>query len=226
VTAIGWNGYENLVSVPASVTVNGSQGILSSWTISPGVMGYNVYASSTGLGFPKRQNGSIITTNSYTFTNLSNEGVTPSIDNTGMPLIDQHQIVTPLLRIAGSTSGAAVIQTAAAAGSPNPVNLPTSTGASGQVLTTDGANPQQLSWQYTSATSLPTPTTVHVVSPTITSTGDFTVAHGLGSIPRAAIIQMTSGGNVYFQYPAKYDATNLYLIGTDTGVSADLLLWT
>ena len=63
------------------------------------------------------------------------------------------------ITIYGDTSGNASIQTAAAAGTPNPLQLPTTTGSSGQVMTTDGANPQQLSWstpvvsEYCGATS-------------------------------------------------------------------------
>jgi len=46
----------------------------------------------------------------------------------------------------GSASGSAAIGAAAAAGSANRMNLPLATGTAGQFLTTDGANPQQLSW--------------------------------------------------------------------------------
>ena len=51
-----------------------------------------------------------------------------------------------LLVIGGSISGFASIQVAAAAGTPNPLQLPLVTGTAGQVLSTNGANPQQLSW--------------------------------------------------------------------------------
>jgi hypothetical protein len=46
----------------------------------------------------------------------------------------------------GATSGSAKLGVAAVAGTPNQMNLPTITGSSGQVLSTNGANPQQLSW--------------------------------------------------------------------------------
>lgn len=46
----------------------------------------------------------------------------------------------------GSTSGSAILGVAAVAGTPNQVNLPTSTGSNGQCLTTNGANPQQMAW--------------------------------------------------------------------------------
>ena len=47
---------------------------------------------------------------------------------------------------AGATSGSAALGVAAVAGTPNRVNLPTTTGVSGQFLKTDGGNPQQTSW--------------------------------------------------------------------------------
>jgi len=50
------------------------------------------------------------------------------------------------LTLLGSTSGSASIGAAATAGTPQPMNLPTSTGTSGYVLATDGGSPQQLSW--------------------------------------------------------------------------------
>lgn len=46
----------------------------------------------------------------------------------------------------GFTSGSASIGPAAVAGTPNRINLPTTTGASGQALITNGGNPQQTSW--------------------------------------------------------------------------------
>jgi hypothetical protein len=64
------------------------------------------------------------------------------------------------LTLLGSTSGSASIGVAAAAGTPNQINLPTTTGTAGQVLTTDGMNPQQLSW---SSGSGPQTETVRVV---------------------------------------------------------------
>jgi hypothetical protein len=48
--------------------------------------------------------------------------------------------------------------------------------------------------------------------------GNFTVAHGLGAAPVAAPIEMTSGGAIWFQTPG-YDATNLYLVASDAGVT-------
>jgi len=52
----------------------------------------------------------------------------------------------PLFTVEGATSGSATIGVAAVAGTPNQVNLPTTTGTNGQFLKTDGGSPQQTSW--------------------------------------------------------------------------------
>jgi len=51
--------------------------------------------------------------------------------------------------------------------------------------------------------------------------GNFTVAHGLGSAPLAVAIAMTSGGQIWLQSPTGYDATNLYLVASDAGVTGN-----
>lgn len=58
------------------------------------------------------------------------------------------------VKFLGSGGGEADIQCAAVCGSPNAMNLPTTTGAANSFLSTDGGNPQQLSWQ-TVAGSIP-----------------------------------------------------------------------
>jgi hypothetical protein len=50
------------------------------------------------------------------------------------------------------------------------------------------------------------------------SPGDFTVAHGLGAAPTTVLIAMTSGGQVWFQ-TTRFDATNLYLVASDAGLT-------
>jgi hypothetical protein len=62
---------------------------------------------------------------------------------------------------------------------------------------------------------------VPVVSP---APGSFTIAHGLGRIPAGAIIMPTSAGEIWFQ-SVLYDATNLYLVASDAGVTAHVLVW-
>jgi hypothetical protein len=55
--------------------------------------------------------------------------------------------------------------------------------------------------------------------------GNFTVAHLLGRVPICAIIQMTSGGAIWFQTPASYDGVNLYLVASDAGVTGKVIVW-
>ncbi len=55
--------------------------------------------------------------------------------------------------------------------------------------------------------------------------GNFTVAHNLGRAPIGAVIQMTSSGAVWFQPSPLYDATNLYLVASDAGVTAKVQVW-
>lgn len=59
--------------------------------------------------------------------------------------------------LTGASSGSATIQAATAQGTPQPVQLPTSTGTSGYVLSTDGGTPQQLSWIAPGAGTLGNP---------------------------------------------------------------------
>lgn len=54
--------------------------------------------------------------------------------------------------------------------------------------------------------------------------GNFTVAHGLGNTPKLVLIQMTSGGSIYFQ-TTRYDATNIYLTASDPAVTGRVLVW-
>ena len=55
--------------------------------------------------------------------------------------------------------------------------------------------------------------------------GNFTLAHLLGRTPVGALIQMTSSGAIWFQSSAMYDNTNLYLVASDTGVTAKVQIW-
>lgn len=55
------------------------------------------------------------------------------------------------ITLSGSSTGSAAIQVAAAAGTPNPLQLPIATGGASQCLQTDGGNPQQLTWQTCSS---------------------------------------------------------------------------
>jgi hypothetical protein len=55
--------------------------------------------------------------------------------------------------------------------------------------------------------------------------GSFTVPHLLGRVPICAIIQMTSGGAIWFQTPTSYDGVNLYLVASDAGVKGKVIVW-
>ncbi len=55
--------------------------------------------------------------------------------------------------------------------------------------------------------------------------GDFTVQHYFGHTPKGVALRLTSGGAVWFQSPTDMDATNLYLVASDAGVTAKVLLW-
>jgi hypothetical protein len=54
--------------------------------------------------------------------------------------------------------------------------------------------------------------------------GNFTVAHGLPAAPAFALIQMDSGGEIWFQ-TARYDAMNLYLTASDAGIVGKAQCW-
>jgi hypothetical protein len=55
--------------------------------------------------------------------------------------------------------------------------------------------------------------------------GNGTVPHLLGRVPLCAIIQMTSGGAIWFQTPTSYDSVNLYFVASDAGITGKVILW-
>lgn len=54
--------------------------------------------------------------------------------------------------------------------------------------------------------------------------GNFTVAHGLGKTPTAVTLEMTSGGQIWFQ-TTRYDATNIYFVASDGGLTGFAKVW-
>src|SRR5271163_2908627 len=54
--------------------------------------------------------------------------------------------------------------------------------------------------------------------------GNFQVAHGLNATPASVIIEMTAGGNVWFQ-PVKFDNTYVYLAASDAGLTGYLVIY-
>jgi hypothetical protein len=58
-----------------------------------------------------------------------------------------------------------------------------------------------------------------------TAPGNFGVAHRLGRTPLGALVRMTSPGAIWFQDPTDMDGTNLYLVASDAGVTAKVVIW-
>jgi hypothetical protein len=58
-----------------------------------------------------------------------------------------------------------------------------------------------------------------------TAPGNFTLPHNLGVTPQSVIFEYTSDGVVWFQSPVLYDATNLYLVASDTGITGFALVY-
>jgi hypothetical protein len=84
----------------------------------------------------------------YTFDGQVNTGtLVASGISVGSPGINLLNIGP--LNFAGSSSGSAKIQAAPVQGTPNPLNLPTTTATLGQFLESNGANPQVTSWATT-----------------------------------------------------------------------------
>jgi hypothetical protein len=58
-----------------------------------------------------------------------------------------------------------------------------------------------------------------------TAPGNFVVPHLLGRAPVAANIRMTSPGAIWWQSPTDTDDVNLYLVASDSGVTAKVQVW-
>lgn len=90
------------------------------------------------------------------------------------------------MRFNGSSSGSVGFGVAAAAGTPNDILWPKTTGTSGYVLSTDGANPQQLSWVV--------PITGVTVTGSAPTSGHCVVFSGATSIADSGVVGCTGGG--------------------------------
>ena len=55
--------------------------------------------------------------------------------------------------------------------------------------------------------------------------GNFSFAHNLGRVPLGALLYLTSGGAVWFQSPTMFDATNLFLVASAAGLTAQVEIW-
>lgn len=60
---------------------------------------------------------------------------------------------------------------------------------------------------------------------TASAPGNFSINHYLGRAPLGAMIYMTSGGALWFQAGAMFDASNLYLTASDVGITASIQVW-
>jgi subtilisin family serine protease len=49
--------------------------------------------------------------------------------------------------------------------------------------------------------------------------GNFTVAHGMAAAPSAVTFMKTSSGDFWLQLPTSIDATNLYLVASEAGIT-------
>jgi hypothetical protein len=55
--------------------------------------------------------------------------------------------------------------------------------------------------------------------------GNFSFAHNLGRTPLGVLIYLTSGGALWFQSPTMFDATNLFLVASAAGLTAQIEIW-
>ena len=117
---------------------NGNQGGFQYYV--GGVLKAQIQFGGAGVGVQLGTNNSDTTITAIRC--VSNAGIQLFTD-TGFQV---ELMLGTALKFDGSSSGFAILGVAASAGSPNRINLPTTTGTNGQVLTTDGANPQQTSW--------------------------------------------------------------------------------
>ena len=59
---------------------------------------------------------------------------------------------------------------------------------------------------------------------TTSAPGDFTLVHNLGMTPNTVIIELTSGGGIWFQ-SIRFDETNLYLVASDSGLTGEVTVF-
>lgn len=164
-------------------------------------VGTNGQVLTLNSGLPSWQNTSgggtvtVVSSGSLTSTALVTGGgtttlQTPSgastLNSSGnMSLAGTLTVAGAAITINNGVSGTATIR-AASSGTPEPIVLPTSTGTNGQVLTTDGGSPQQLSW------------TTPAGGGTVTNTGgnltSNAVVLGAGSADTKVVAGITSDG--------------------------------
>jgi len=60
---------------------------------------------------------------------------------------------------------------------------------------------------------------------TAPAAGNISFPHNLGRVPLGASIYLTSGGALWFQSPTMFDATNLFLVASAAGLTAQVEIW-
>ena len=63
------------------------------------------------------------------------------------------------------------------------------------------------------------------IAVTTGAAGNFSWPHNLGRTPSGVLIYMTSGGALWFQPSNLFDSTNLYLVASDAGLTANVQVW-
>jgi hypothetical protein len=195
---------EALITGNSCVIVGAVSNVLLSTDVNSIVIG----ATTIGAG----SNTAVIGNNAMTDVYLGG-----ALLGVGAATIHARKII-----LAGSSSGSATIGVASAAGTPNQINLPISTGTAGQVLSTDGGNPQQLSWTTVSAGSSAFSTITSDTNTTATMTvgpGAVLTFSGSGSPPSEGEI------NANFIYGVQVSATHPTTGQVLTATSATSANW-
>jgi hypothetical protein len=169
------------LTVPSFLSISGSP-ITSSGTLAVTLSGTALPIANGGTGSTTATgSGSVVLQNSPTF-------ISPNIDGaTGSSLTVTGNVNSLTKSITGSSSGVITIRGQAVAGTYN-FNLPTSSGTSGQVLTSAGGVSSPMTWTTpTSGTvtsvALTVPSFLSISGSPITSSGTFAVTLSGTALP-------------------------------------------
>lgn len=115
---------------------------VTKWTFT--LVGSMVFGSLDAASGTTSQTGPVNTV-------LTGQGTNVAPTFSAVPTLGTNGGTGGKITLNGSTSGSAAVSVAAAAGSPANILLPTTTGAAGSALMTDGGTPQQTSWATSSS---------------------------------------------------------------------------
>jgi len=186
-TGTSWSFILPTTAGSSNQVLTSSGGGLMTWTTPapPGTgtvtsVGITVPTFLSVAGTPITTSGILAVTLSGTPLPVLNggTGVTTSTGS-GSNVLSTSPTFTTSININGSTSGTVTVQTQAIAGTYN-YNLPTTAGASGQVLTSAGGLTSPMTWTTpttgtVTSVNMTVPTFLSVTGGPITSTGTFTV---------------------------------------------------